>query len=163
LVDSFLVPALARLIGNTSNDPIARLNGATTAVVQPESPTLEAQVRAALSKIKDPETGRGLKKQIHAVEVSDSNIDVKVGLTSYANPIKNDFEKEIVETLQSEFSEQTVAVQIVEHQRPAQPQGQVGLTVKSVIAIAAGKGGVGKSTAATSLAIAMFTVQAFHT
>ena len=61
-----------------------------------QSPTLEDQVRAALAKIKDPETGRTLKKQIHDVEASESKIKVKVGLTSYANPLKNDFEKEAV-------------------------------------------------------------------
>ena len=120
-----------------------------------QSPTLEDQVRAALAKIKDPETGRTLKKQIHDVEASESKIKVKVGLTSYANPLKNDFEKEVTEALQTGFSGKEVVVEIVDHQRPAQPKGQVALTVKSVIAIAAGKGGVGKSTAATSLAIAL--------
>ena len=65
-----------------------------------QSPTLEDQVRAALAKIKDPETGRPLKKQIHGVEVSGSKIDVKVGLTSYANPLKDDFQTEITEALQ---------------------------------------------------------------
>ena len=120
-----------------------------------QSPTLEDQVRAALAKIKDPETGRTLKKQIHDVEASESKIKVKVGLTSYANPLKNDFEQEVTQSLQTGFSGKEVVVEIVDHQRPAQPKGQVALTVKSVIAIAAGKGGVGKSTAATSLAIAL--------
>ena len=120
-----------------------------------QSPDLEAQVRTTLAKIKDPETGRPLKKQIHEVEATESEIKVKVGLTSYANPLKNDFQKEISEALQTDFCKSEIAVEIVEHQRPAQAKGQVGLTVKSVIAIAAGKGGVGKSTAATSLAVAL--------
>ena len=121
----------------------------------PDSPNLEDQVRTTLSKIKDPETGRPLKKQIHEIEASESKIAVKVGLTSYANPVKEDFQNEVTQTLRSSFDKHEVSVEIVEHVRPAQPKGQVGLTVKSVIAIAAGKGGVGKSTAATSLAIAL--------
>jgi len=42
-----------------------------------------------------------------------------------------------------------------EHQRPAQKIGQVGLTAKSVIAVGSGKGGVGKSTIAASIAIGL--------
>ena len=38
------------------------------------------------------------------------------------------------------------------HQRPAEPVGEIGLTVKSVVAVGSGKGGVGKSTIAASLA-----------
>ena len=53
------------------------------------------------------------------------------------------------------FPNTAINVEIVEHQRPAQPKGQVGLTAKAVIAVGSGKGGVGKSTAAISLALAL--------
>ena len=46
----------------------------------------------------------------------------------------------------------TVEVQVEEHHRPAEPSGQLGLTAKSVIAVGAGKGGVGKSSIASYLA-----------
>ena len=120
-----------------------------------ENQTLVDQVTTALSTIKDPETGRNLKKQIHNVETDGDKISVKVGLTSFANPIKADFETQISDALKSKFADKQLAIEIVEHERPAQQLGQVGLTAKAVIAVAAGKGGVGKSTAATSLAIAL--------
>ena len=41
------------------------------------------------------------------------------------------------------------------HDRPAPPEGEFGLTVKSVIAVGSGKGGVGKSTIAASLALGL--------
>ena len=41
------------------------------------------------------------------------------------------------------------------HDRPAPPVGEFGLTVKSVIAVGSGKGGVGKSTIAASLALGL--------
>ena len=41
---------------------------------------------------------------------------------------------------------------VEEHHRPAEPSGQLGLTAKSVIAVGAGKGGVGKSSIASYLA-----------
>ena len=41
------------------------------------------------------------------------------------------------------------------HDRPADKIGQIGLTAKSVIAVGSGKGGVGKSTIATMLALGL--------
>jgi ATP-binding protein involved in chromosome partitioning len=113
-------------------------------------------VRDALTSIKDPETGRALSKQIYDVKADPSSISAQIGLTSFCWPLKDDFHTEIVNCLRSKFPDvKDVSVEIVRHERPAQPIGQVGLTTKAVIAIAAGKGGVGKSTVATSLALAL--------
>lgn len=122
-----------------------------------DNPTLETRVRQVLSEIKDPETGRKLSKQIHEVATSENEITAKVGLTSFAAPLKSDFHDQLLAALTSNFGQEVkkISVEVTEHDRPAQPIGQVGLTAKAVIAIAAGKGGVGKSTAATSLAIAL--------
>ncbi len=46
-------------------------------------------------------------------------------------------------------------VRIVEHARPPQKLGEIGVACKSVIAVGSGKGGVGKSTIAASLAIGL--------
>jgi ATP-binding protein involved in chromosome partitioning len=116
---------------------------------------LEQKVRTSLSEIKDPETGRPLSKQIHEITADESAIKATVGLTTFALPIKNDFEEEVKNKLASTFPDHAIEIEIAHHDRPAQPKGQVGLTAKAVIAVAAGKGGVGKSTAATSLAIAL--------
>ena len=116
---------------------------------------LTEQVRTALSKIADPETGRGLKKQILAVESNADVLDVKIGLTSFAAAIKDEFREKVESELSSAFPDSKFNVQIEDFQRAPQPLGTVGLKCKAVIAIAAGKGGVGKSTAATSLAIAL--------
>ncbi len=112
-------------------------------------------VHELLTSVKDPETGRNLSKQIHGCDVSESSISATIGLTSYAWSLKSDFQTEIENRLKERFPEDEITVEIVPHDRPAQPIGQVGLTAKAVIAIAAGKGGVGKSTVATSLAVAL--------
>lgn len=119
--------------------------------------TLEDRIRDVLSKIKDPETGRKLSKQIHTIETAGERVTIKVGLTSFAAPLKNDFEQEVTHALKIAFPDECnlFDIEITEHDRPAQPVGQVGIKAKAVIAVAAGKGGVGKSTAATSLAIAL--------
>jgi ATP-binding protein involved in chromosome partitioning len=117
---------------------------------------LNTEVQQVLFAIKDPETGRGLKKQIHDVQASDQSISVRIGLTSFAWPLKQDFQNEIEAALKKRFpGVASVQVEIEHHDRPAQPIGQVGLTAKAIIAIAAGKGGVGKSTAATTLALGL--------
>jgi len=118
------------------------------------SPTQE-QVQQSLEKLQDPETGRTLKKQISEVTVDGNSITAKIGLTSFAMPIKEIFQQEVTDHLQKEFSGASTTVEIVDHVRPATPKGQIGLKAKAVIAVAAGKGGVGKSTAATTLAMGL--------
>lgn len=122
-----------------------------------DSPSLEQQIRDVLSSLQDPETGRKLKKQIHQVEVEGDQARVFVGLTSFAWPIRDEFQAKIESAIKEKLGSQVATLEVVieKHERPAQPVGQVGITAKSIIAIAAGKGGVGKSTVATSLAIAL--------
>jgi len=120
-----------------------------------EHSELIEQVRTALGKILDPETGRGLKKQILSVEPAGESIDVSIGLTSFAAAIKEEFKANIESELANQFAGSKFNIQIENFDRPPQPIGTVGLKCKAVIAVAAGKGGVGKSTAATSLAIAL--------
>lgn len=116
---------------------------------------LTQQIRDALGKIPDPETGRGLKKQILGVDQSGDTFVVRIGLTSFAAAIKDEFKSKVESELSAQFAGTPINVQIEDFQRPPQPIGTVGLKCKAVIAVAAGKGGVGKSTAATCLAIAL--------
>jgi ATP-binding protein involved in chromosome partitioning len=50
---------------------------------------------------------------------------------------------------------QDVAIAHTEIARPVEPIGQIGLTAKSVVAVGSGKGGVGKSTIAVSIALGL--------
>lgn len=114
-------------------------------------------VQSALSQIKDPESGRPItaSKQVHELSVDGDSVSANIGLTSFAAPIKADFEKNVVETLKKQFPAANVQVTITEHERAPMPLGQVGLTAKAVIAVGSGKGGVGKSTVSTSLALGL--------
>ncbi len=75
-----------------------------------------------------------------------------LGLTSWAAPLWNEIAEELAALLRGRFPDQTVEVTVEEHNRPPEPTGKAGLTAKSVIAVGAGKGGVGKSTIAAYLA-----------
>ncbi|MCL4164065.1 UNVERIFIED_CONTAM: hypothetical protein GTU68_058811 [Idotea baltica] len=117
---------------------------------------LDKQIREALGSVQDPETGRPLRKQIHQVQVSDQQVEVAVGLTSHCWPLRDEFHATVKSAVEAKIgTDKPVEVNVEIEERPAQAVGQVGITAKSIIAVAAGKGGVGKSTAATSLAQAL--------
>ena len=117
-----------------------------------------AAVDNVLQGFADPETGRGLKTmdQIVGVAVEGDQLNVTIGLTSYSAPLWEDTRERLTDELQAALAGKAkVTVNVVEHNRPAQPIGGIGLTAKSVIAVGSGKGGVGKSTIAASLALGL--------
>ena len=118
------------------------------------TPFTEPAVKNALSGFQDPETGRGAMQlqQFHRIELGNGKLSVTLGLTTWAAPLWNEIGEELAAMLRSRFPGQTIEVTVEEHRRPAEPMGQLGLTAKSVIAVGAGKGGVGKSSIAAYLA-----------
>jgi ATP-binding protein involved in chromosome partitioning len=115
-------------------------------------------VASVLAAIADPETGRPLTDagQVVSTEVDDGRIAVVVGLTSHSAILHASTRARIEEMLRARFpSVPRVEVTITSHERPAMKLGQIGLEAKSVIAVGSGKGGVGKSTIAASIAIGL--------
>ena len=124
----------------------------------PDSPLHRPAVDSILQEFADPETGRGLQKMNQVVDVSinGERLDVTIGLTSYSAPLWDDTRERLTTELKSKLpGNAQVTVKVVEHDRPPQPLGSIGLTAKSVIAVGSGKGGVGKSTIAASLALGL--------
>lgn len=117
----------------------------------------ENHVRSVLAEIKDPETGRPISQtgQIQNVVVEKNWIQVVVGLTHWAAPLREEFRQSVVETLQQNYPGAAIDVSFGPYERKPLPAGTTGLHCKSIIAVGAGKGGVGKSTVATCLAIAL--------
>ena len=117
-------------------------------------PLVEPVVRNVLAGFQDPETGRSVVQleQIHQLIVGDGKIAVTLGLTSWAAPIAGDMRQELARLLQEQFPQAAVSVAVEEHDRKAEKQGQIGVAAKSMIAVGAGKGGVGKSSVAAYLA-----------
>jgi ATP-binding protein involved in chromosome partitioning len=118
----------------------------------------ETSVRGVIAGIADPESGRPLTDmgQLVAVDIAGERLAVTVGLTSHAAVLWQRTRGRIEEALRTRFPGLTsVTVTIVPHDRPPAKLGQIGLEAKSVIAVGSGKGGVGKSTIAASLAIGL--------
>ena len=122
------------------------------------SPIDPSTVDSLLQDFADPETGRGLKQMEQVVDISIDGdaLEVTIGLTSYSAPLWEDTRERLTEQLLSKLpGKPRVNVKVIEHIRPALPIGGIGLTTKSVIAVGSGKGGVGKSTIAASLALGL--------
>lgn len=116
------------------------------------------QVLSSLRDFKDPETGRDVvqMEQVSNVDVSDNRIAVTLGLTTHSAPIWDTVYESAEEHLRLRFPDvDEIVVERAVHDRPPEKQGQIGLPVKSVLAVGSGKGGVGKSTVAVSLALAL--------
>ena len=112
-------------------------------------------VENAFSELLDPETGRSVvqMEQLREVEIDGSRANVVLGLTTWAAPLWDEIHTEAQRLLREKLPAGTeVSVRIVEHARPPEKLGQIGLAAKSVIAVGSGKGGVGKSTIAACLA-----------
>jgi ATP-binding protein involved in chromosome partitioning len=116
------------------------------------------QVQAALVDFPDPESGRkiGQSGQLRDVKVDGARVSVTIGLTSHSASLKDETRDAIRSLLRAKFPALAgVDVNFVEQDRPPQKLGQIGLTAKSVIAVGSGKGGVGKSTIAASIALGL--------
>ena len=124
------------------------------------SDSLDAnQLLKAVEQLSDPETGRPLKstKQIQDLSVSGNNVHCEVQLATHSYPIQDEFQEQVEDCIRTNAGGDVgqVEVKIGELDRPPSELGQIGLKAKSVIAVGSGKGGVGKSTVAASLALTM--------
>jgi ATP-binding protein involved in chromosome partitioning len=118
----------------------------------------QSTVTALLADIADPETGRPLTAmgQVKSVEASPTAIKVTIGLTTHSAILWKQTRGRIEELVRSRFPQvASVTIEVVPHDRPPGKLGQIGLEAKSVIAVGSGKGGVGKSTIAASIAIGL--------
>ncbi|MDG2470139.1 MAG: Mrp/NBP35 family ATP-binding protein [Pirellulaceae bacterium] len=121
-------------------------------------PFEKAEIESFFGQIRDPETGRPIHRtgQLADWESSEDQVSARIGLTSHSSPLKDYFINSVKDRFTTAFgSEKKLAIEIFEFDRPAPKIGQIGLTAKSVIAVGSGKGGVGKSTVATSLALGL--------
>jgi ATP-binding protein involved in chromosome partitioning len=115
------------------------------------------QAVAALRTVIDPELFKDIVtlNMVKEVQVDGDNVNVTVELTTPACPLKERIETDVTNALMRAGAA-SVKVNLTANTRgPAQPRSNVLPQVKNIVAVGAGKGGVGKSTVALNLAVGL--------
>ncbi|WP_376788666.1 Mrp/NBP35 family ATP-binding protein [Thermoflexus sp.] len=120
-------------------------------------PTVE-QIMQALRRVIDPELGRDIVSlgMVRDVQVEGDRVSLTVVLTTPACPLTERIEADIRAALQALPGVRAVDLRL-SAQVPAHARLQTieGLSIKNIVAVGSGKGGVGKSTVAANLAVAL--------
>lgn len=123
------------------------------------SAVTEQQVLAALSTVQEPELGGNLvaRKMIKDLKIDGSAVSFAVELTTPACPLKDEIQADCERAVRQVPGVSEIHIEFTANVKPrAGVPDQASIPgVAHVVAVAAGKGGVGKSTLAANLAVAL--------